>query len=152
MNKPTLKLFIFIIFTLILPTSNSYSRNFYVQKEVTCRENICYFKNTTTPFHGELVTYDLNGKKHTSIQYKSGKKHGAQTYYYKDGKVSFVSYYDKGILNGNARSYFENGSTFEEVEYKDGLKEGPHRKYYEDGTLKEENFYNLIVHVQKHHK
>lgn len=130
------------LFTTIIFSQETFARDFYVPKEITCDNNkLCYFKDTQKLFEGELVTFDLNGKKYSSIQYNNGLKHGAQKFYYDDGNISSLEYFSKGTLNGHARSFYQTGKIKEELEYENGFKQGPHRKFYEDGTLQEENNY-----------
>jgi antitoxin component YwqK of YwqJK toxin-antitoxin module len=128
---------------LIANTNVSHAkRDFYVPKEITCTKELCYLKKTKSPFTGELKEFDYNGKLYSSTEYKNGKKHGAQKYYYPDGNISSLELFVNGTINGHARSFYNNGKIKEEMYFEDGIKKDSHRKFFETGTLSEETEYS----------
>ena len=137
-----LKLALFLSL-LIANTNLSYAkRDFYVLREVTCTKDICYLKKSNLPLTGELRQYDNNGKLYISTEYKDGKKHGDQKYYYPDGNISSLEHFLDGTINGHARSFYNNGKIKEEMYFDNGSKEISHRKFFESGILSEETEYS----------
>ena len=140
--RSSTKLLCFFIALFIYSLPSHAKRDFYVLKEISCTEELCYIKKTKSPLSGELKEYDPKGRLYFSIEYKDGVRHGAQKYYYPDGNISTIEYFSHGKLNGYARSFYNDGKIKEEMYYEDGKRENSHRKFFETGALKEETNYS----------
>jgi antitoxin component YwqK of YwqJK toxin-antitoxin module/Tfp pilus assembly protein PilF len=82
-------------------------------------------------YHG--YTPHLKWKEH----YSNGKKDGRQEYFYKNGDLRSVSFYEQDIQNGLGKSFYESGKILKEVLYIGGRQQYI-KGYFENGQLKYE--------------
>jgi len=95
----------------------------------------------TTPLrqkqvHGlEVNYYDMEEKKSKESSFFTGKKHGRQMEFYKDGTIKSKVIYQNNILNGWANYYYPNGKLKSKCRYVAGKKSGTEMIYNEQGKL-----------------
>lgn len=119
--------------------------DFYKKSDIRCDGDVCYLKENNKLFEGEIRKYNLRGYLWYIEEYKDGKKHGQQKYFYDDGNVKSYSLFKEGKKHGIDREYYNNGKIKEEKEYNEGVLDGFFRKFYENGKLKEECSYDNDV-------
>jgi antitoxin component YwqK of YwqJK toxin-antitoxin module len=82
--------------------------------------------------HGLFTTWQLD----KSIEYKNGKKHGAEIHYNPYSKDTLIyREYKKDRLNGISKVYDFNGNLKMIAEMKNGKENGTVKKYYPNGQL-----------------
>ena len=62
--------------------------------------------------------------------------------YFRNGNISSIRNFDKGVLNGEVLVYYENESIRTKTNYNLNELEGKALAYYENGNLKKESYYN----------
>ena len=96
-----------------------------------------------TKTDGEFIEYHPNGNIKTKGLLKNGKRTGAWTSYFLDGKVQSESKFDKGKLNGKTAAYYPNGNVQYMGLYVNNKKDDHWFFYQEDGSyLKDVLFKN----------
>lgn len=77
-------------------------------------------KQTKKKLNGEHTTYDSNGHKLMTTNFKDGLQEGIQKAYYPNGKVMIEYNYINGQREGLATSYKLDGTVQSTVLYKSG--------------------------------
>lgn len=90
---------------------------------------------------GLRTTNYPDGKVHTEVNYKNGKKHGVSTSYFNNGHKQLEMTYVNGERNGVSKKYYENGEIYAETPYENDQISGIRKIYYSDGNLKAETPY-----------
>jgi antitoxin component YwqK of YwqJK toxin-antitoxin module len=90
--------------------------------------------------NGIVCKYWDNGKKESEITYKDGRKHGLETWWYKDGQMKSEITYKDGEMDGLNTTRHDNdlkasntNHRWSEVTYKGGKKHGPYTLYVRHG-------------------
>ena len=124
-------------------------REYYVKNKTLDSTFVQYYKNGNmqTQTRYKKCEYETNyTKMYRSIcgvgryfneekKISNGKKHGKQTFFYKDGQIEYTQNYHCGIEQGNFINYRTNGT----IEYSEFYHEGnliTEREYHENGALK----------------
>lgn len=79
-------------------------------------------------FHGDGTIKQL-------FPFKKENKHGEVISYNTDGKKIYRETYVDGVLEGPLTIYYDNGQKRTEFNYKNNVREGLHKSWFEDGTL-----------------
>ncbi|HSX04312.1 MAG TPA: hypothetical protein VLG76_06245 [Rhabdochlamydiaceae bacterium] len=64
--------------------------------------------------------------------------HGPSVTFFQNGQVEKVSYYDHGVLQGEAKVFYPDGKPRSVVNFDQGMRHGPYCSYYEEGAKAEE--------------
>ena len=81
-----------------------------------------------------VVDYFLNGSKQMEGLSKYPGKDmfiGPITWYFENGNIFQIAYYENGIQNGNRKVYYENGKLKTDSNYLKGRLDGKWKAYYE---------------------
>jgi len=91
--------------------------------------------------HGNWKFYDkAEGKLASETNFKSGKKSGKETYYYRDIVISEATY-KGGLLHGTSKNFDKQGNLLSSIQYKDNVKHGTMKLFNDNGSvLKEKEF------------
>ena len=68
-------------------------------------------------------------------------EHGKWNYWNKNGKLTEVRNYKKGVLHGEVSLYYTNGNKKEEGYFVDGEQDSVYKAWHENGNLKTEGYY-----------
>lgn len=79
---------------------------------------------------GLWTSYDNEGNKTQTTNYKDGEPEGELTEFFKDGKVAYKYSYKKGKLEGDFYEYSKNGMLKTHKVFKDNLLNGTYKSYY----------------------
>lgn len=90
---------------------------------------------------GLVTTKYPDGKVHTEVNYKGGRKNGISTSYFNNGNKQLEMTYVNGKRSGVSRKYYENGKIYAETPYVNNKISGIRKTYYSDGVLKAETPY-----------
>ena len=91
-----------------------------------------------------VVDYFMNGSKQMEGLSKYPGKDmfiGPITWYYENGKIFQIAYYENGIQNGNRKVYYENGKLKTDSNYLKGRLDGKWKTFYENGNIEETGSY-----------
>ena len=91
-----------------------------LQKRIKDGEELIYAPNQQTPFTGSAAWYNDNGKLSKVSQFKNGKMDGLLTYWFKNGQKQGELNYKDGKYHGLWTSWYENGQKETEGNWKDG--------------------------------
>ena len=83
---------------------------------------------------GIALELDVQGDTIYQYRYKVGMLEG-ESKKYKEGQISEVSHYNKGVMNGEYISYHPNGEIYIKGNYRNGSPNGLWLFYNEEGTL-----------------
>ncbi|QNK61658.1 hypothetical protein H7F33_13980 [Pedobacter sp. PAMC26386] len=115
------------------------------------KENMVYYRPEPKAVNGKYLFKDYykSGKlqfEGSSLSKTEDKFDGEVKYYKENGKVSGISMFRNGILNGSVKTYFEDERLRQEAIYKEGTEESAILYTYK-GTLIEGNAsqYDLIT-------
>lgn len=86
-------------------------------------------------FTGTFVTYYVNGRKSSEVEYKNGKTHGTFTWFHDNGRKAYEQHYVDGTCSGADRGWYADGGLAYEGNYMDGKQEGTWTHWREDGRL-----------------
>jgi antitoxin component YwqK of YwqJK toxin-antitoxin module len=67
--------------------------------------------------------------------YENGVKHGLSTWFFDNGKPSFVYPYDRGKIEGEVKVYYQSGAIKSVTKYMDNEMNGAHFEYHETGIM-----------------
>ncbi|TKG89887.1 tetratricopeptide repeat protein [Puteibacter caeruleilacunae] len=101
-------------------------------------EPIKTFENKEGTF--DFITYTADGLKLGSGSFVSGKNNGEWKIYHRNGTVSKLIHYEKGILNGEYKMFYPSGQLKEIANYKEGQIEGYSIDYHENGQKETEGY------------
>jgi len=91
---------------------------------------------------GKWLIYNENGQLASEGTYdKNGKRDGAWTWYYTNGKIKETANYNNTKLNGENRYFYDNGKPKYIANYKDGKLDGEYLLYNEKGGLYEKKYF-----------
>ncbi|NCG28411.1 MAG: hypothetical protein GWP42_12815 [Verrucomicrobiales bacterium] len=107
-------------------------------EELKYREGIAYLKGSDTPYTGKVFGFHENGQKSWESNYKDGKEHGLQTFWYENGQKWIEGNYKDGKQDGLWVSWHENGKKESERNFKDGNEEGMQVAWHENGKKQAE--------------
>jgi antitoxin component YwqK of YwqJK toxin-antitoxin module len=131
------------------------------------RTHECQLKNDV--MDGTYMAYYPNHQIKVIIHYRDGKKYGAFTAFYEDGKVmqkgfyrndaldsiitsyhpngqmKMEAHYSEGALNGTVRQYSKTGNLTMEAQYKNNTQNGLTKTYYPNGKIQTEENYQAGV-------
>jgi antitoxin component YwqK of YwqJK toxin-antitoxin module len=88
--------------------------------------------------NGVMAHYRGNGQKSQETNYKDGKKHGLETSWDEEGKVTSKIKWKNAVDgkgNGLMTSWYESGKKKSEYTYKDGEAHGLSTVWHEDGDV-----------------
>lgn len=71
-----------------------------------------------------------------------GEKHGSHITYNKEGKVTYVTNYDRGFLDGEQKEYYDNGKVQLIKNWVRNTLDGEQVEYYQNGNLKKRENYS----------
>jgi len=87
---------------------------------------------------GSATEFDIKGDTIYQYRYKEGILDG-KSEKYKEGRLSEISYYSKGVMDGEYISYHPNGEVYIQGNYRNGRPNGLWLFYDTEGTvIKEE--------------
>lgn len=89
--------------------------------------------------------YEEDGKTISMSGSYIGKVKDGEWKFYKEGKISVIELYKKGVRNGASKIYAENGAVIEEIPYTNDKIDGIKKAYLEDGKLYSEVEYKKGV-------
>ena len=92
------------------------------------------FNNKNT-INGPVIIYDFDGKTAEKSSYLSGKKHGKEIKYYRNGAIRSITGYKNGMKHGKEIKYFENETISYEANYKNDLLHGTETFYKFNGDI-----------------
>ena len=67
------------------------------------------------PFTGIAISHHPNGRVNQRTQFRSGRKHGRESFWHPNGRLRFQGTYANGILEGPATHWHDNGQKKREV-------------------------------------
>lgn len=88
----------------------------------------------------DIVSYTADGIKKSHFSYDAQGYAGPDTVFYPSGKISQVSQYSKGELNGPVVSYYLNGNKKSEINMTNGKEDGYYQGYHVTGKLEAEGW------------
>lgn len=126
---------------------------------LTLKNGILYYNET--PFSGNLVMYQNDGKLTSDIQYTKGKKHGYEKHWYEDQTLAVERYYteniktgihkawwndktlkfvyhfnSQGAYHGNVKEWYKTGQLFRDFNYENGKEVGSQQLWKSNGNIK----------------
>jgi antitoxin component YwqK of YwqJK toxin-antitoxin module len=104
------------------------------EKEVSLewRKGIVYLKGSDTPYTGKVSRFHHeNGQKSWESNYKDGKEHGLQVWWYKNGQKEIEANRKDGKYDGLEVRWHENGQKFKELYWKDDIVVPGTPKYWD---------------------
>ena len=124
MNKPSLKIFLVLVFYLTTACTNGPKNS---AEKCNCNDlvldepyNHYYLEERTVPFTGTCVEFNKNGTLNLTKQFVEGKLHGNMNRYRPNGdKLSTVEF-DKNFIHGKAIVFDLQGNDSIVEEYKRG--------------------------------
>lgn len=102
-------------------------------------ENIEQYKDGK--LHGLEVWWFDNGKKYSEINYKDGKKNGLQVRWFENGQKQVESSHKDGELHGLITKWRQDGSMWFSKNYNDGKYHGLSTEWHENGQKENETHY-----------
>ncbi len=88
--------------------------------------------------HGEQVVINPRGRVVRRVQWKDGRKHGAERIfhavwpkYYEQARIPW----DNGVIQGTKKTFFEDGTLKSETPYAKGLPHGISKSFSKKGTV-----------------
>ena len=128
--------FAFLFILIITSCSNEISDDQLVE-----RKGVYYLVNSQTPFTGASVSLHPNGNIEGRFNYKDGKLHGINEYFYEDGNLESRTNYSNGIWNGLTENYWENGQLYYKYSYTNGVQtDGLKEVFHKNGSLRSTYF------------
>lgn len=88
--------------------------------------------------HGKTLKFYNNGKIKTEANYKKNQQHGGSSGYYLTGNLQWQSYYKQGLREGSYKEYYQHGQLKKQINYHNDKQNGPKRFFHENGLLKYE--------------
>ena len=85
--------------------------------------------------HGESKHFYKDGKTSNITLYNRGKKEGILKEYFNDGKLRATSFYKKGKLHGESIRYHPSGIVKLKRNFLNGVLDGAYKNYNEEGKL-----------------
>jgi antitoxin component YwqK of YwqJK toxin-antitoxin module len=157
------KIFFFILYGIILFSSNAQNKNCMNVVILTAADSIeerygnpiyqrdfndyfyvennqIYSNKDKKPFSGKIKIIYSSGQTFAELYYNTGVENGTQYYYYETGKKQSVFNKSNGIAQGIQYYYYENGKKMMEQTYKNNIIDGITIYYYEDETKESEGY------------
>lgn len=91
--------------------------------------------------HGNETQYDAENRVTSVTPYALGRKHGLELSYSQGSKTAEVPYVD-GLIHGTTRRYHSNGALYASTMFQQGKAHGAHREYASQGWLMLEGQYS----------
>ncbi|MDH7445564.1 toxin-antitoxin system YwqK family antitoxin [Aquimarina sp. 2201CG14-23] len=127
--------------------------------ELMLQNGVLYYKET--PFSGFVVSYFVNKKIQSEIEYVKGRKHGYEKQWYQNDSLSLTRLYTKGFktgihkawwengnkkfeyhfdnkgqYHGNVKEWYTTGQVYRDFNYKNGKESGSQRLWKKNGNIK----------------
>jgi antitoxin component YwqK of YwqJK toxin-antitoxin module len=100
-------------------------------------KQVMFYPNGQIKSECDLVTVSETSKGFERWKTKE-VPHGAHLSFTVDGKVEKISYYEQGLLHGEAKLFYPSGKIRSTCPFSHGQREGLSLSYYEDGSKAEE--------------
>ena len=95
---------------------------------------VVFYKNK--PFNGVLEAYYENDIKKTKVEYKNGRKHGLELFWYPNKVIAFERWYQNSVKTGIHKAYWDNGNAKFVYHFNDkGEYNGNVKEWYYTGEL-----------------
>jgi len=118
---------------------NGYYKHYHTNKgEIVIEEGLVENNLKQSLWKGYWVK---GGSQEHKINFKDGEKHGKSEYYWRNGNVKSIAYWDMGNQFGQGLFYYDNGKIKESIYIKEGEFHGVAEDYYESGNLKSSKKY-----------
>lgn len=85
--------------------------------------------------NGVFTEWHVTGVKRHEINYRDGRKNGAEIWWYPNGKKLALCYWQNNQLDGVYVQWFENGKKKREITFHKGVKEGVEKAWDRFGQL-----------------
>lgn len=82
------------------------------------------------PFTGIAISHHPNGRVNQRTQFRSGRKHGRESFWHPNGRLQFQGTYANGILEGLATHWHDNGQKRREVTQRNGQPDGSEHRWH----------------------
>ena len=92
----------------------------------------------------KVITFHINKKLESEVNYKDEQKDGESTLFHDNGNLYIKRYYKNNFRHGRGVGYWYNGNIQFERYYRDGLRYGPSTKFINDknGYIDDQYIYN----------
>ncbi|HKX86428.1 MAG TPA: toxin-antitoxin system YwqK family antitoxin, partial [Flavobacterium sp.] len=111
-------------------------------KKTEERNGLIYEIGKTKPFTGQSITYNENGKKQSSTEYKEGKINGKIEGWYASGTKQFDGQLINGQKSGVWIAWYENGKKIRQGEFVNNKEEGEYTWWFENGNINKNGIYH----------
>ena len=111
------------------------------QREIQNGSTLFFYRGEISPFTGWRKQVRKTGDLRSLVEYKNGKPHGLNIYWWKNGKKAEKKNFHNGISHGLWESWYPSGRKQLEQSVENGKLHGPARRWYQNGQKKDHSLY-----------
>ena len=90
----------------------------------------------------KVITFHINEKLESEVNYKDGRKDGESTLFHDNGNLYIKRYYKDNFKHGRGVGYWYNGNIQFERYYRGGVRYGPSTTFDKNGHIDDQYYYN----------